>query len=98
MSMRSRNQHTLPFSVGTFWEIGQLEIWDVPFTSHGIKEITGEETETALLHDGLPKAKATSLFVTGELYSLDKEPLMGDPKSTPNLLYCTKSTATHFNR
>jgi hypothetical protein len=57
MSMRSRNQHTLPFCVGIFWEIGQLEIWDVPFTSHGIKEITGEETENARLHDGFPRAK-----------------------------------------
>lgn len=45
------------------------------------KEITEEETEAVLRHDGYSHGKITQLFVTGKVYSLDRVPLMDDPKS-----------------
>jgi hypothetical protein len=43
------------------------------------KRNNGRRNGDCLAARWFPQGKTAQLFVTGELYSLDKEPLMGDP-------------------
>jgi len=47
------------------------------------KRNNGRRNGDCLAARWFPQGKTAQLFVTGELYSLDKEPLMGDPINLP---------------
>jgi hypothetical protein len=44
------------------------------------KRNNGRRNGDCLAARWFPQGKTAQLFVTGELYSLDKEPLMGEPQ------------------